>query len=232
MTINPADMAIGTLHSIFLGLLEEFRPFTRIRRNYTVLDQFDQQYFFYQNSTEFRSIDGLEDLLHPGQKVSGWWFAESLMTRLNKLSEEGIDAEALAASAVSEFQILGAAYKKYQELLDTSNALDFSTIRVEALKLFSHEKVRHELENRFDYLMIDEYQDTNTIQEKIILRLGTARRTCAFVVTTINRFIGFAAHRFVTFSNSQNDLMRALAIKYRRTQCCGLPLAANGLTRL
>jgi DNA helicase II / ATP-dependent DNA helicase PcrA len=51
MTINPADMAIGTLHSIFLGLLEEFRPFTRIRRNYTVLDQFDQQYFFYQNST-------------------------------------------------------------------------------------------------------------------------------------------------------------------------------------
>jgi len=138
ITINPADMAIGTLHSIFLGLLEEFRPFTRIRRNYTVLDQFDQQYFFYQNSTEFRSIDGLEDLLHPGQKVSSWWFAESLMTRLNKLSEEGIDAEALAASAVSEFQILGAAYKKYQELLDTSNALDFSTIRVESSEtLFS-----------------------------------------------------------------------------------------------
>jgi DNA helicase-2/ATP-dependent DNA helicase PcrA len=54
MTINPADMAIGTLHSIFLGLLEEFRPFTRIRRNYTVLDQFDQQYFFYQNSTVIR----------------------------------------------------------------------------------------------------------------------------------------------------------------------------------
>jgi len=203
MSVNPADMAIGTLHSIFLGLLEEFRAFTRIRRNYTVLDQFDQQYFFYQNSTEFRSIQGLEDLLHPGQKMSGWWFAESLMTRLNKLSEEGIDAEGLVASAVPEFQILGAAYKKYQELLDAANALDFSTIQVEALKLFSHEKVRHELENRFDYLMIDEYQDTNTIQEKIILRLGSGKKNvcvCGDDDQSLYRFRGASIRNILEFA--------------------------------
>jgi ATP-dependent DNA helicase UvrD/PcrA len=70
MSVNPADMAIGTLHSIFLRLLEEFRPFTRIRRNYTVLDQFDQQYFFYQNQSDFRAIVGLEELLH-FQKFKG-----------------------------------------------------------------------------------------------------------------------------------------------------------------
>jgi DNA helicase-2/ATP-dependent DNA helicase PcrA len=113
MTVNPADMAIGTLHSIFLRLLEEFRSFTRIRRNYTVLDQFDQQYFFYQNLRDFRAIPELEDLLFPGQKVSSWWFAEALMARLNKLSEEGIDQNNLGASKIPEFHILGSAYKKY-----------------------------------------------------------------------------------------------------------------------
>jgi DNA helicase-2/ATP-dependent DNA helicase PcrA len=202
MSVNPADMAIGTLHSIFLRLLEEFRPFTRIRRNYTVLDQFDQQYFFYQNLTDFRGIPGLEDLLHPGQKLSGWWFAEALMVRLNKLSEEGVDAEALFASGIPEFQILGTAYKKYQELLDGNNTLDFSTIQVEALKLFSHEKVREELENRFDYLMIDEYQDTNTIQEKIILKLGSGTKNvcvCGDDDQSLYRFRGASIRNILEF---------------------------------
>ncbi|MEY9424935.1 superfamily I DNA/RNA helicase [Bradyrhizobium ottawaense] len=204
MSVNPADMAIGTLHSIFLKLLEEFRPFTRIRRNYTVLDQFDQQYFFYQNSHEFRSIEGLESLLHPGQHVSAWWFAESLMNQLNKLSEEGIDGEALSASTVSEFQILGAAYKKYQELLEANNALDFSTIQVEALKLFAHEKVRDELQNRFDYLMVDEYQDTNTIQERIVLRLAAGTKNvcvCGDDDQSLYRFRGASIRNILEFAD-------------------------------
>jgi ATP-dependent DNA helicase UvrD/PcrA len=204
MSVNPADMAIGTLHSIFLRLLEEFRPFTRIRRNCTVLDQFDQQYFFYQNSGEFRSIEGLENLLHPNQQVSAWWLAESLMVRLNKLSEEGIDGEALIASAVPEFQILGAAYKKYQELLEANNALDFSTIQVEALKLFAHEKVRNELQNRFDYLMVDEYQDTNSIQEKIVLLLGSGTTNvcvCGDDDQSLYRFRGASIRNILEFSD-------------------------------
>ena len=43
--LNPLDLTVGTLHSIFLDILDEFRAFSRIRRNYTILDQFDQQYF-------------------------------------------------------------------------------------------------------------------------------------------------------------------------------------------
>jgi DNA helicase II / ATP-dependent DNA helicase PcrA len=201
-TINPADMAIGTLHSVFLRLLEEFRPFTRIRRNYTVLDQFDQQYFFYQNSNAFRSITGLEQLLGPDHTMSAWWFADSLMTRLNKLSEEAIKADDLLNSSVHELTILGAAYKKYQELLDTNNTLDFSTIQVEALDLFSHEAVRRELEGRFEYLMIDEYQDTNTIQEKIILNLarGTGNVcVCGDDDQSLYRFRGASIRNILEF---------------------------------
>lgn len=202
LSVNPADMAIGTLHSIFLRLLEEFRPFTRIRRNYTVLDQFDQQYFFFQNLSHFKAIDGLENVLRPGQAVSGWWLAELLMERLNKLSEEGIDTEYLVSSPIKELQILGMAYKIYHELLETNNALDFSTIQVEALRLFSHEKVREVLENRFDYLMIDEYQDTNTIQEKIVLKLGSGTKNicvCGDDDQSLYRFRGASIRNILEF---------------------------------
>lgn len=203
MSVNPADMAIGTLHSIFLRLLEEFRHFTRIRRNYTVLDQFDQQYFFFQNLSHFRDIEGLEDVLRPGQRLSGWWFAESLMERLNKLSEEGVDTKSLLSSDLSELKILGAAYQKYQGLLDINNALDFSTIQVEALNLFANEKVRSELESRFDYLMIDEYQDTNTIQEKIVLKLGNGTKNicvCGDDDQSLYRFRGASIRNILEFS--------------------------------
>jgi Caenorhabditis protein of unknown function, DUF268 len=56
MSINPAELAMGALHSIFLDLLEEFRRFTRIRRNNTVLDQFDQQYFFIRIRPSFAQL--------------------------------------------------------------------------------------------------------------------------------------------------------------------------------
>ena len=60
---NPLDLTVGTLHSIFLRLLEEFRAYTRIQKNYTVLDQFDQQYFLFQQAGEFRSIEGIDNAL-------------------------------------------------------------------------------------------------------------------------------------------------------------------------
>lgn len=47
LNINPLDLCVGTLHSIFLDIIDEFRAFARIRRNYTILDQFDQQYFVF-----------------------------------------------------------------------------------------------------------------------------------------------------------------------------------------
>jgi len=53
---NLNEMYIGTFHSICLRLLEDYREFTRLKRSFTLFDQFDQQYFLYQHINEFRSI--------------------------------------------------------------------------------------------------------------------------------------------------------------------------------
>ena len=178
---NPLDLTVGTLHSIFLRLLEEFRAYTRIQKNYTVLDLFDQRYFLFQQALEFRDIDGIHDVLGLHGPQSSWRFAGALATWLNKISEEGISGEALSQSETPELATSGEAYQAYRRLLTEYNYLDFSTIQVETLRLLQNSDVCEEIQNRFDYLMIDEYQDTNVIQEKIVLKLAAKHRNICVV---------------------------------------------------
>ena len=64
-------MYIGTFHSICLRILEENREFTRLKRNFTILDQFDQQYFLYQGLFDYQEIEGNEHVL--GKPKTPWW---------------------------------------------------------------------------------------------------------------------------------------------------------------
>ncbi len=59
---NVNEMYLGTFHSICLRILEEYRDFTRLKRSFVLMDQFDQQYFLYQNLREFKDIDGIEHI--------------------------------------------------------------------------------------------------------------------------------------------------------------------------
>lgn len=200
--INPLDLTVGTLHSIFLDIIDEFRAFTRIRRNYTILDQFDQQYFVFQRLSEFRDIDGLEAFVRPSPITSGWRTAETLCRYLNKISEEAITPPALADARTAELQLLGAAYVRYQELLNQYNYIDFSTIQVEVLRLLNLPDVAEKLCSRFDYLMIDEYQDTNTIQEKIVLKLASGHNNICVVGDddqSLYRFRGASVRNILEF---------------------------------
>ncbi|WP_298031356.1 UvrD-helicase domain-containing protein [uncultured Desulfovibrio sp.] len=55
-TTNVDEMYVGTLHSICLRLLEEHREFTRLKKNFTLMDQFDQSYFFFQRLRQFEEL--------------------------------------------------------------------------------------------------------------------------------------------------------------------------------
>ncbi len=170
---NPLDLTVGTLHSIFLDLIDEFRAFSRIRRNYTILDQFDQQYFVYQRLSEFEGVDGLDALIRTAKTTPSWRVAETLCGYLNKVAEGALEPEELKASTHSELNAIGLAYTIYKDLLERFNYIDFSSIQVEMLRLLDLPEVAEKLTGRFDYLMIDEYQDTNTIQERIVLKLAS-----------------------------------------------------------
>ena len=172
ISVNLNEMYIGTFHSICLRFLEENREFTRLKRNFTLLDQFDQQYFLYQRLSQYRGIEGAEHIIG-NNGISSWRGASKLMSWVNKVSEEALDPEDLLNAAEPEVQALGRCYQKYQEHLEEENYLDFSTIQVEALRLLEkHPDILDEIRSKIQYLMVDEYQDTNTIQERILFKLS------------------------------------------------------------
>ncbi|RCX08643.1 ATP-dependent helicase [Extensimonas vulgaris] len=176
---NLNEMYLGTFHSICLRLLEDFREFTRLKRSFTLFDQFDQQYFIYQHIKDFRELPDAQ-LVMGDDQTGRWAQSENLLKWLNKVSEEALDATTLAAAPEPEICALATCFAKYQELMHEHNSLDFSGIQYEALQLLERRpEVLAQLRERLTHLMVDEYQDTNTIQERILLLLaGENKNLC------------------------------------------------------
>jgi DNA helicase II / ATP-dependent DNA helicase PcrA len=176
---NINEMFLGTFHSICLRIIEDYREYTRLKRSFVLMDQFDQQYFLYQNLNDFRQIDNVDQILG-SDKTPVWAKSENLLQWINKVTEEAIDHQRLIESNDEALIALGECYDLYQRKLDEHNALDFSTIQLEALNLLrNHSVVLELLKDRIQYLMIDEYQDTNTIQEMILkLLMGDGQNLC------------------------------------------------------
>lgn len=178
---NLNEMYLGTFHSICLRLLEDYREFTRLKRSFTLFDQFDQQYFLYQHIKDFRELPDAQLVM--GEDQSGRWTqSENLLKWLNKVSEEALDPATLAEAPEPEIRSLANCFAKYQALLNEHNSLDFSGIQYEALKLLEQQpEVLTKLRDKLTHLMVDEYQDTNTIQERILLLLAGERRNLCVV---------------------------------------------------
>ncbi|PLR19534.1 ATP-dependent helicase [Pantoea endophytica] len=176
---NINEMYLGTFHSICLRILEEYREYTRLKRSFVLMDQFDQQYFIYQKLREFNNIEGIE-YIQGEQKLPAWIKSENLIGWLNKVSEEVLDVEELCRSSDVAINALGNSYKVYQTLLAKNNALDFSCIQLETYYLLrENPHLLKKLQEKLEYLMVDEYQDTNTIQEKLLyLLMGEKQNLC------------------------------------------------------
>lgn len=176
---NLNEMYLGTIHSICLRWLEEYREFTRLKRNFTLMDQFDQQYFLYQRLREYEGIPGVEVIVGSAQ-TSSWHKSENLLKWINTVAEEALNISTLLQASDLPVRVLGQCAALYHRQLEEANALDFSTIQYEALQLLtSYPPALADLREKLRYLMVDEYQDTNTIQEQILTLLaGEQRNLC------------------------------------------------------
>jgi DNA helicase-2/ATP-dependent DNA helicase PcrA len=113
LRFNVNEMYLGTFHGICLRLLDDYRDFTRLKRNYAVWDQFEQHYYLYQNLEPYQALGGAEHILGD-LKGARWRQAESLMEWLNKATEEALDAETLLAADDEAVFALGACLDVYR----------------------------------------------------------------------------------------------------------------------
>ena len=174
ITANINEMYIGTFHALCLRILKEHLEYTRLRRNYRLMDSFDQQYMVFQNIHRFRCIPEIEIVLPNG---GAWKQAETICNFVNNLSEELVSPEELMSDRDPSIASLGRMLQEYRAILTEENLMDFSSIQIEAYRLLcDHEDILNELRSAITHIMVDEYQDTNYIQEQLVFLLAGERK--------------------------------------------------------
>ena len=154
---------------------------------------------------EYEAIPNSE-LVIGDRKQSSWYKSQNLLKWLNTATEEALDANILIKASDLEVSVLGQCYALYQKHLEEENAIDFSTIQLEALKLLrQNPNILAELRSKLKYLMVDEYQDTNTIQELILnLLAGDQPNLCVVGDDDqgLYRFRGATIRNILQFKNN------------------------------
>lgn len=171
---NISELRVGTLHSLFLDFLEEYADRTDLKRGYRILDEFEQNYLFYENARHFNEIENVTALLGKNWKSAyGWNAAKKLAGLVNKVAEENLDVGKLERCGKSEkLTVLAKVVSLYREILAEENALDFSLIQTKMWELLENREVLKDIRSKVRYIMVDEYQDTNRIQEAILLKMA------------------------------------------------------------
>jgi DNA helicase II / ATP-dependent DNA helicase PcrA len=160
--IDPnAGVWVGTFHALCARLLRQYAPLVGLDRGFTIYDQSDR----------LRVVkDAMERLDLEGASVT----PEKVDAAISRAKNDLISPEVMANRTGDHVQaIVGVVYKIYQERLRESSAVDFDDLLVHVVSILKHHpEVRRELDARFRYILVDEYQDTNLAQYAIVRALS------------------------------------------------------------
>lgn len=154
---------VSTFHSTCVRILRRFIDTLGYSRSFTIYDSDDQKTLM-REICKYLNIDT--------KKTN----ERSILSVISKAKDELISAEDFALNAGSDYQQsrYAQAYTEYQKRLKSSNALDFDDLICKTVELFQMNKeALSYYQNRFRYIMVDEYQDTNTVQFRFIQLLAS-----------------------------------------------------------
>ncbi|SKC86988.1 ATP-dependent helicase [Maledivibacter halophilus] len=201
--INVNEMYIGTFHSICMRIIKDNIEYTRLKKNFRLLDRFEQQYTIFQNISKFREVENFNLLM--GNEKGTWRQSAKLIKYISTVNEELLDYEKFINDENESIKALREVMDIYNQLTEEENLLDFSTIQLEAFNLLMREtSVLSKIQNQIKYLMIDEYQDTNYIQEQIIFKICSTHNNICVVGDDdqgLYRFRGATIRNIFEFPN-------------------------------
>jgi len=174
LTPQGAGCHIGTFHSSCAKWLREFAPELGFSSDFTIYDDKD-------TLSAIKSI--LKEFNVTAEDEASATDYKSAISKAKTFAWSPADAEKYAEQYSGIFPKLGVqVYKRYQEILAASNAMDFGDLLLNMLLLLKrNEGVRRILQRRYSYVMVDEYQDTNPTQFELISYLVNDRKNL-FVV--------------------------------------------------
>ena len=202
---------MGTFHGICVRLLRIEHVAAGLDRNFTIYDSEDQL-------TLIRRI--FRDLKLTGNKSFTPKYAHSL---ISDWKNSGASPSAAAAEAIYPNQKHAAAvYARYEAEKNAASALDFDDLLLRAAELFrQHADVRAKWQDKFQHILIDEYQDTNSVQYHLIKSLVNRDRNICVVGDDWQSIYSWRGADFTNILNFERDFPGAKVIKleqnYRST---------------
>ena len=215
------QITIGTIHSVCLKILEDFGVqegvFTRSLR---ILDEHRGSLFIFNNFEEL----GLKDFYDKPTANN----ISAMISFYSSLQEKGTDVAKLAKKldgkeSDDDLKAAIATYPKYLELLKTNQALDFSSILLRTYELVSERpEILEKIRAKFKYIIVDEYQDTNPLQDKILRLIAEPKNNIVVIGDddqSLYRFRGATVANFLEFDKRvPNCVVKKLSENRRSTK--------------
>ena len=180
VNINIHEMYIGTFHSVCLRLLKDNLTDKRGEKKSRMMDAFEQTYLVCRNIENFKHLKGYD--INIGTNYDYWRQALDICKYVNRVMEELAPVDKMEADVDEDVRFIAKLVIRYRELLDRNNAMDFSSIQTETYRMFeNHPDVLNSLREKIRYIMVDEYQDTNYIQEQLVFMIAGERKNICVV---------------------------------------------------
>ena len=219
---------MGTFHSIFSRILRAEAEHIGFNNNFTIYDESDSRSLIKAIVKEM----GLDDKKYKPAAVH----AKISIAKNNLMSAAAYESDAAIFEQNKRAQMpeVGKIFVAYVQRCKQANAMDFDDLLMLTYQLFrEHEDIRHKYAARFDYVLVDEYQDTNHVQMSIVMQLCQEKQRVCAVGDDSQSIYSFRGANIDNILNYQRQFQGTRLFKleqnYRSTQT--IVEAANSLIK-
>lgn len=212
VSYGAGSVWVSTFHSTCVRILRRFIDLLGYDRSFTIYDADDQKSLM-KDICKHMNIDT--------KKFREKTFLNAISNAKNELKTPEIYADEVAKQY--DRKIFGDVYKEYQKRLKQNNALDFDDLIMKTVELFETQaEVLEQYQNRFRFLLVDEYQDTNTAQFKLLALLAGKYRNLCVVGDDDQSIYKFRGANIMNILNFEKIFPDAVTIRleqnYRSTK--------------
>lgn len=202
---NSYNLVVSTFHSFAVRILKTYSERIGYGKNFNIYDVDDQKSII----TKIKKEMNIKDDIAPGR----------IANRISKLKEDGVGLDEVSRQLdlkIPANRLFYDIYKKYDEVLKANNAMDFSDLLLNARRLLDDKYVLDIIQNRYQYIVVDEYQDTNNIQYEIINLIAAKYRNICVVGDEDQSIYAFRGANIENTLNFEKDYPDAYTIKLER----------------
>lgn len=205
------NVVIGTFHSVFAKILRQEAEKLGYTKSFTIYDQDDSLSLI---KSVIKELNFSEDNISPSLAQA----------KISAIKNALVSPDGFASVVENQFdQKIAQIYKFYQTALFQRNAMDFDDLLMKAVELFeNHPDVLEKYQNRFKYILVDEYQDTNRVQYILLKMLSAKHRNLCVIgddAQSIYSWRGAEIRNILDFKNDFPDCkIFKLEQNYRSTK--------------